>query len=221
MPNPAQRRRVLAIAVVRGLSIATVLTVAYFVLPLEELAKLPFGLIVGGGVVLLAAVIVYQVGAIFRAAYPAAKAVEALALTGPLFLLALRLDLLPDVASGPWQLQPVGAHAQRHPLLHRHRLHYGRLWRHCGHQPQRPHLGDGPDDPQPGPDRRRDQILRRSGQDGPPSSARPVRGRLKLPPEHRVKHATEQDRRRYVGLAHPPICLDWRPSLGPALVGQR
>ena len=87
MPNPAQRRRVLAFAVLRGLGISTVLTVAYFALPLEELAKLPFGLIVGGGVVVLAAVIVYQVGSIFRAAYPAARAIEALALTGPLFLL--------------------------------------------------------------------------------------------------------------------------------------
>ena len=44
-------------------------------------------MIVIGGVIILAAVIAYQVIAIFRAAQPTAKAIEALSLTGPLFLL--------------------------------------------------------------------------------------------------------------------------------------
>ena len=87
MPTPAQQRRMLLMAVGRGLGIATVLTVAYFSLPLKGLATLPFAVIVISGVVVLAAVIAYQVIAIFRAAYPAAKAIEALSLTGPLFLL--------------------------------------------------------------------------------------------------------------------------------------
>ena len=86
-PRPAHRRRVLVIAVVRGLSIVTVLVVAYFTLPLDELAKLPFGVIVAGGVVILAAVTVLEVRWIIRAAQPAAKAIEALAVTVPLFLL--------------------------------------------------------------------------------------------------------------------------------------
>jgi voltage-gated potassium channel len=87
MPTPAQRGRVFMIAAVRGLSITIVLTVAYFSLPLGELATLPFIAIVVGGVVILTAVILHQVRSIIRAAHPAAKAVEALALTGPLFLL--------------------------------------------------------------------------------------------------------------------------------------
>ena len=87
MPTPAQQRRMLLMAVGRGLGIATVLTVAYFSLPLTGLARLPFAVIVISGVVVLAAVIAYQVIAIFRAAHPAAKAIEALSLTGPLFLL--------------------------------------------------------------------------------------------------------------------------------------
>lgn len=86
-PMPFHRRRVFAVAVVRGLSIVTVLVVAYFALPLDELAKLPFGVIVVGGVVILAAVTVLQVRSIIRAAHPAAKAIEALSVTGPLFLL--------------------------------------------------------------------------------------------------------------------------------------
>jgi hypothetical protein len=86
MPR-AERRRTLLVAVGRGLGIATVLTVAYFSLPLKGLATLPLAVIVISGVILLAAVIAYQVIAIFRAAHPAIKAIEALSLTGPLFLL--------------------------------------------------------------------------------------------------------------------------------------
>ena len=86
-PTPAQRRRVLLIAVVRGLSVATVLTVAYFYLPLEHQATFPFAAIIGCGVVLLAAVTVHQVRSILRSAHPGAKAIEALTLTVPFFLL--------------------------------------------------------------------------------------------------------------------------------------
>ena len=87
IPAAAERRRALLVAVGRGLGIASVVTVAYFSLPLHALAALPFAVIVIGGVIILAAVIAYQVIAIFRAAQPAAKAIEALSLTGPLFLL--------------------------------------------------------------------------------------------------------------------------------------
>ena len=87
MPTPAHQPRMLLMAVGRGLGIATLLTVAYFSLPLKGLATLPFAAIVISGVVVLAAVIAYQVLAIFRSAHPAARAIEALSLTGPLFLL--------------------------------------------------------------------------------------------------------------------------------------
>jgi hypothetical protein len=86
-PMPADRRRVFAVAVVRGLSTLSVLVVAYFLLPLDEVAKLPFGVIVAGGVVILSAVTVLEVRSIIRAAHPAAKAIEALAVIGPMFLL--------------------------------------------------------------------------------------------------------------------------------------
>jgi voltage-gated potassium channel len=87
MPTPAQRRRIFLIAVVRGLSVTTVLTVAYFSLPLEHLATFPFAAIIVCGVVILTAVTFHQIRSIIRAAHPAAKAIEALTLTGPLFLL--------------------------------------------------------------------------------------------------------------------------------------
>ena len=49
IPTPAQRRRPFVIAVVRGMSVTIVLTVAYFSLPLKALATLPFVAIVLGG----------------------------------------------------------------------------------------------------------------------------------------------------------------------------
>ena len=86
LPTPAQRRP-FVFAVVRGLSVTVLLMAAYFSVPLNRLATLPFGAIIVGGVVILGAVILYQVRSIIRAVHPAAKAIEALTLTGPLFLL--------------------------------------------------------------------------------------------------------------------------------------
>jgi len=86
-PTPAQQRHPYLTAVVRSLSIAAAVTVAYFALPLHLLADLPFAVIVVGGVLILTAVSLLQVRSIIRATHPAAKAVEALTLTVPLFLL--------------------------------------------------------------------------------------------------------------------------------------
>ena len=106
MPTPDQRRRALLIAVVRGLSVTTVLTVAYFSLPLEHLAKFPFAAIIVCGIVILTAVTFHQVRTIIRAAHPAAKAIEALTLTGPLFLLlfASTYFLMSQADSGSFNL---------------------------------------------------------------------------------------------------------------------
>lgn len=87
IPTPAQRRRLLVIALARSLSIATALTVAYFSLPLEHLARVPFTAIIVSGVVILAVVTFHQVRSIIRSPHPAIRAMEALALTVPLFLL--------------------------------------------------------------------------------------------------------------------------------------
>ena len=87
MPMRGPRRRSVAIALARALITTTVLTVAYFVLPLTDLARLPFAVIVVAGVIILIAVIVFQVRSVMRAEYPAVTAVEALTVTAPLFLL--------------------------------------------------------------------------------------------------------------------------------------
>ena len=79
---------------------------AYFSLPLEHLATFPFAAIIVGGVVILAAVTFHQVRSISRSAHPAAKAIEALTLTVPLFLLlfASTYYLMSQADSGSFNL---------------------------------------------------------------------------------------------------------------------
>ena len=83
---PAKRRRLIFLAVLRSLLIATVLVVLYYLLPLERpwsagtAARLLVGLLVFAGVML------WQVRAIAGARYPALRAAEALGLILPLYL---------------------------------------------------------------------------------------------------------------------------------------
>ena len=105
-PRMPTRRRAMVIAVVRSLMVTVALIVAYFLLPLEHLATLPFPVIIVSGVVVLAAVTFHQVRAILRAALPAVKAIEAVTLTVPLFLLlfAATYFLMAQADSGNFNL---------------------------------------------------------------------------------------------------------------------
>ena len=105
-PRIPTRRRVMVMAVARSLIVTIVLVVAYFLLPLQHLATLPFPVIIVSGVVILAAVTFHQVRAILRAALPAVKAIEAVSLTVPLFLLlfAATYFLIAQADSGSFNL---------------------------------------------------------------------------------------------------------------------
>jgi voltage-gated potassium channel len=85
--TPAASRRLVVLGVLRGLAVTSVLIAAYYVAPLERLAELRLGIVMLVGLGVLTAVTIYQVRAVLRAAHPAVRAVEALTLTGPLFLL--------------------------------------------------------------------------------------------------------------------------------------
>jgi voltage-gated potassium channel len=83
----AQRRRLIAGAVLRSVLVAAVLVVLYYVLPLDRpwdsatAVRLLFGLLVFAGVM------VWGVRAVAGSRYPGMRAAEALALVLPLFLL--------------------------------------------------------------------------------------------------------------------------------------
>lgn len=83
----AQRRRRILLGLLRGVALAIALTLAYFLLPLDALADIPLWIVVVVGLVALGAVTVHEVRAVVRAADPAVRAVQALALIGPIFLL--------------------------------------------------------------------------------------------------------------------------------------
>jgi voltage-gated potassium channel len=82
----APRWRVLA-ALLRSSLTSTVLLVLYYTLPLTGRLDAPTTVRLLGGLLSFAAVITWQVRAILRSAFPALRAIEALAAAIPLFLL--------------------------------------------------------------------------------------------------------------------------------------
>ena len=85
--SPSQRRRRLTVGLLRSFAITVILVAGYYLLPLDRLSSVPMGLILGLGLLALAAVAAIQVRAVIRSRYPGLKAVDALAVTAPLFLL--------------------------------------------------------------------------------------------------------------------------------------
>jgi voltage-gated potassium channel len=85
---PAARRRwLIIIGLLRASAVTAVLVAAYYLLPFGRLAGVPLAVFLVVGLIVLAAMSVYQVRAIINARYPAIRAIEALAATAPLFLL--------------------------------------------------------------------------------------------------------------------------------------
>jgi voltage-gated potassium channel len=85
--DPRKRRRLITAGLLRSFLTATVLVALYYALPAEEGWRLPAGVHVGVGLAGLAAVIAWQIRAILKATYPGIRAIEALAVTVPFFLL--------------------------------------------------------------------------------------------------------------------------------------
>jgi hypothetical protein len=83
----AERRRLVARGLLRAMAATTVLVVLYFTLPLYHLDRVPIGVSLLVALLILLSVTMWQVRAITRAAHPGVRAVEALAVTAPLFLL--------------------------------------------------------------------------------------------------------------------------------------
>jgi voltage-gated potassium channel len=83
----AQRRRLVAIGLLRALATTVMVAAAYYLLPLDNLAGISLGVALAVGLLALTAVVAYQVRAIIRHPHSAVRAIEALAVTVPVFLL--------------------------------------------------------------------------------------------------------------------------------------
>jgi voltage-gated potassium channel len=108
-PPRAERRRLIRVGLVRAFAILTLLTVAYYVTPLDLMSSVPLWLSLTLGVVTLAVVTGYEARAIVRATYPAARAVVALAIIVPLFvfLFAAAYFLLSQADAGNFNQSPL------------------------------------------------------------------------------------------------------------------
>lgn len=83
----SQRRRVIALGLLRALVAAVVLVTLYFVIPLDWINRLPIPLALAVAAAVIIGVSVWQVLAIIRSADPGVRAIEALAVIVPLYLL--------------------------------------------------------------------------------------------------------------------------------------
>ena len=81
--TPARRHRQIALGLLRALATTVVLVALYYLLPLNHF-NVP--LVMVAGPVTLAAVILVQLRVITKARYPTLRAIQALAITLPLFL---------------------------------------------------------------------------------------------------------------------------------------
>ena len=70
----AERRRRLALTLVRSSAITAVLVAAYYLCPLDRLTDVPLGISLAVGLLALVTVAAYQVRSIIRSSYPALRA---------------------------------------------------------------------------------------------------------------------------------------------------
>jgi voltage-gated potassium channel len=82
----AERRRLVVIGLLRASATTLMVVAAYYLLPLDNLAGISLGIALAVGLLALTAVVAYQVRAIIRHRHSAVRAIEALAITVPVFL---------------------------------------------------------------------------------------------------------------------------------------
>jgi voltage-gated potassium channel len=85
--EPRQRRRLLSLALLRALLTAIILVALYYLLPVDEELRLSSVLRMVVGLALFVAVLIWQIRKVVTSRHPGIRAIEALAVTVPLFLL--------------------------------------------------------------------------------------------------------------------------------------
>ncbi|WP_168186182.1 potassium channel family protein [Agromyces badenianii] len=85
--SPAKRRRLIALGLLRALASTAVLVALYFLVPFDLIEAVPVWATLTTALLVLFAVTAWQVRAITRSAHPRVRAIQALAITAPLYLL--------------------------------------------------------------------------------------------------------------------------------------
>ena len=105
---PARRRRLIAVGLFRALVATALLVVAYYLLPFRNVSDAKSLVLLVVGMLAVILIVIWEVRAILKAAYPGVQAVEALAIAAPLFLLlfASAYDLIEQATPGSFS-QPL------------------------------------------------------------------------------------------------------------------
>ncbi|MFF1839759.1 potassium channel family protein [Streptomyces sp. NPDC058231] len=116
---PAQRRRLTLLAFARILATSVGLVVLYYLAPLDLLEEwsVPVPASLSVALLVLAGAVAWQIRSITRADYPAVRAVEALSVTTPLFLLLFSAAYFIIAQDNP-------AHFSSHPLTRTDTLYF-------------------------------------------------------------------------------------------------
>ena len=84
---PAERRRRIALGLLRAAAVTVVLVAVYYLAPLSRMSDVPLTLSLVAGLIALTTVASWQLKSVVRARHPGIRAIQALATTAPLFLL--------------------------------------------------------------------------------------------------------------------------------------
>lgn len=100
--SPAKRRRLVARGLLRALASTTVLVALYFLVPFSSVNAIPLVVWLGTALLVLVGVTTWQLRAIARSTHPRVRAIVALAVTAPLYLLlfAVTYFLMSSADSG-------------------------------------------------------------------------------------------------------------------------
>jgi voltage-gated potassium channel len=101
------RRRLIAAGLLRALAETVVLVAAYFLVPLDRLDGVPIGVALAVALAALLLVAVWQVRAIIESPHPPIRAMEALAIVAPLFLLLFAAGYFLTTQSDPTSFSDV------------------------------------------------------------------------------------------------------------------
>ena len=85
--SPAGRRRFVLRGLIRALTSTVVLVALYFLIPLDLIGGLPFGVVLAVALLVLLGVSFWQIRSIVRSPQPGLRGIEALAVIAPLYLL--------------------------------------------------------------------------------------------------------------------------------------
>ncbi|MDI2097590.1 potassium channel family protein [Ruicaihuangia caeni] len=107
-PNARPTRVVLIVGLLRAALTAVVVTLAYFLLPLDRMRAAPLWISLGVAGAALLLLATWEVRGISRSRYPAIRAVQALALTVPLYVLLFAATYYGMAVENPHNFEPSG-----------------------------------------------------------------------------------------------------------------